>query len=228
MASKTIDALKQVSIFSLLTEKDLQEILSISVQKSYKKNEVVFHQGDPGSVLFVLISGVVKISLFDSKGKEIILKMLYEKSFFGEMSLLDGQFRSATVTAIEKSKALIIYPDNFTRLIKQKPHFVFEMLATLNRRLRKADEKIASLTFFDAYGKVAQVLLDLSEEKGKRDGDIISLDLDQSRHEMAKMAGITRETFTRILNEFQVRGCVKVDNKKLLILDSNILKRETL
>lgn len=221
-----IQTLKPLSIFSLLEEPDLEKISSVTTEKSYQKNEVIFHQGSRGSTLFVLKSGLVKISLIDSSGREAILRMISENDFFGEMSLLDGHFRSASITAVEESKAVLISREDFTCLIQQYPSIAFNMLASLSRRLRKTNEKIASLSFFDAYGKVARTLLDFIANQGERHGDQIILNLPFSRQEMANMTGISRETFARILNEFQVRGCLKTEGKKIVILDEAILKRE--
>ena len=154
MIPKT-ELLKQVPIFSGLSQTDLEEIVAIADKKSYGKNEGIFFQGDPGSFLFILVSGSAKISLIGPSGKEAILKMLYPNDFFGEMSLLDGQFRSATIVSLEKSEAIIISRKEFCGLIKKNPEFVLNILSIQNRNLRKATEKIASLSLFDAYGRVA-------------------------------------------------------------------------
>ncbi|MBI4384668.1 MAG: Crp/Fnr family transcriptional regulator [Nitrospinae bacterium] len=220
------NTLKQVSIFSSLREPHLAELCKIAREKSFPKNSVVFHQNDPGNVLFILKSGAVKISITDDRDKEVILRMIYENDFFGEMSLLDGHFRSATITAVEPSRALIIYREDFIRLIRENAAVVLEMLTVLSRRLRKTDEAIASLTFNDAYGKVARVLLGLMEEQGKRQGDEVVLNLALSRQDLANMAGISRETFIRVLNEFQLRGCLKAERKKIVVFDETVLKRE--
>ncbi len=215
-----LESLRQVPLFSSLTDPDLNEIILISCQKPYGKGDVIINQGDEGSLLFVLMSGAVKVSLIDSHGKEIIIRMLYKGNFFGEMSLLDGQKRSTTVTALEDTLALIIYRDQFNRLIQQKPHLALEILATINRRLRKATEKISSLKFLDAWGKVAEFLLNLQP---KVDGEKNTLAADgaisqtHSRNDMAKMVGISRETFARILNEFEKSRYIRFDNKEIII-----------
>jgi CRP-like cAMP-binding protein len=215
-----LESLRKVPLFSSLSIQDLNEIISISRQKTYVKGDVIINQGDEGSLLFVLLSGTVKISLLDSHGKEIIIRRLYKDNFFGEMSLLDGQKRSTTVTALEDTKALIIYRNEFNQLIKQKPHVVLEILATLNRRLRTATEKIASLKFLDAWGKVAEVLLNLySHIDGDKNnaGGIGRSNLIHSREDMAKIAGISRETFARTLNEFENSGYIRFENKDIII-----------
>lgn len=215
-----VESLRQVPLLSSLADQDLREIIHISRQKSYAKGDVIINQGDQGNLLFVLLSGSVKVSLIDSHGKEIIIRMLYKGNFFGEMSLLDGQIRSTTVTAIEDTEALVIYRDQFKRLIQQKPHVVLEILATLNRRLRTATEKISSLKFLDAWGKVAKVLLDLQPKvdvvKNSPIGGGVP-NLAYSREEMAKIAGISRETFTRIINELEDSGFIRFDNKDIIV-----------
>lgn len=223
-----IDTLRQVSIFHSMSEPHLKELARISVEKSYRANQVIFHQNDQGNILFILKTGAAKISVTDHEGKEVIFKMVYEKEFFGEMSLLDGFFRSATVTALKDSTALLIYRDAFIELIRENHSVVLDMLTVLCRRLRKTDEAITSLSFHDAYGKVAKVLLDLAESQGKHDRNTVVLDLNMSRTELSSMAGVARETFTRILNEFEIRGCLRMEKKRIVILDYAVLKRETL
>ncbi|MEE8484232.1 MAG: Crp/Fnr family transcriptional regulator, partial [Nitrospinota bacterium] len=153
-------ALRQIPLFASLDDVALKNLSKISSYKVYKKNEVIFHLGDEGSTLFILNSGSVKIFLNDDKGKEMILKILYKGDFFGEMSLLDGQFRSANVMSVEPSKALIIQREDFLRLIESNPEIALNTMISLSRRLRKIDEKVASLAFLDSYGKVARFLLD--------------------------------------------------------------------
>lgn len=221
-------ALRQIPLFSSLDDVVLKNLSKISNYKVYKKNEIIFHLGDEGSTLFILHSGSVKIFLNDDKGKEMILKILYEGDFFGEMSLLDGQFRSASVMAVEPSKAIIIQREDFIRLIKDNPEIALNTMVSLSRRLRKIDEKIASLAFFDSYGKVARLLLDFVEDSNeKADGKVV-VNSNLTRLQMASMAGTTRETLTRILGEFQIRGAVKVEGRKITILDDALLKREVM
>lgn len=118
MDSSKIENLKSVTLFSSLDEDDIKEIAFYCKKKSYRKNEVIFHQEDESNHLVILTAGQVKISLIDKNGKEAILKMVYQNDYFGEMSLLDGNFRSATITSIENSKALLISRDDFLKLLR--------------------------------------------------------------------------------------------------------------
>jgi len=221
-----IQSLKNIPIFSSLSKTHLEELSEIMLEKTYRKNQVIFDQGDPGSSLIVIKSGLVKISLVDSNNHEFIIKTFSVKDFFGEMSLLDGGSRSATATAVEDTQALIIFRENFISLIQKTPSMALGMLTELSNRLRTTTENISNLTFFDAYGKVAQCLLSLAEKLGEREEDGVSIQLTLSRQELANMSGLSRETFARILKEFQVRGCLKVQGKKIIILDEKVMRRE--
>jgi len=225
MANK-VELLRNIPIFSSLSEEHSEELASIAVEKAYRKNQVIFDQGDPGSSLIILKSGLVKISLVDSNDHEFIIKTLGENDFFGEMSLLDGGRRSASAIAVEDTRVLIVYRDDFVRLIKKNPSVALHLLTALTQRLRMTTDNITNLTFFDAYGKVARCLLDLAEKNGRKEAEGIVLDIKLSRQELANMAGLTRETFARILKEFQVRGCLKTRGKQIIILDKKVLTNE--
>lgn len=220
--------LKNVRLFSELYDEDIAKVADIAVEKSYKKGEVIFHEDDLGSTLFILKSGAVKISICGRNGREDILKIIYPGDYFGDMSMLDGKYRSATVTALEKTASLIMQREHFLTLINRHPHLAMNMLATMCRRLRNTDEKIASLRFADAYGKVARVLLDMAAEHGLREGERIIVKLNLSRQEFADLAGLTRETTARILAELRQNGCIKLEKRTVVILNEAVLRRELL
>ncbi|MFQ5717294.1 MAG: Crp/Fnr family transcriptional regulator [Nitrospinales bacterium] len=218
------DRLKQVSIFSSLENKYLEEISLITKKKTFHKNEVIFAQGDPGNTLFIMISGAVKVSLIDANGKETILNILYEHDFFGEMALLDGHLRSATATALEPVTALTIHREDFIGFIKKNPLTILSIIIDLCCRLRRTSEQVANLTFLTASGKVARVLLDLALDEGQQKNDSIVLNLRFGRQELANMVALSRETLTRVLYEFQTRGYLQVEGKKITIYNKEHLE----
>ena len=218
------ERLKQVSIFSSLGNQRLEEISAITSKKSFDKNEVVFSRGDSGNTLFIMISGAVKVSLIDANGKETILNILYEHDFFGEMALLDGHLRSATATALEPVTVLTIRREDFIRCIKENPLAVLHIILDLCCRLRKTSEQVASLTFLGGSGKVAKVLLDLALNEGQRKNGSVVLNLRFGRQELANMVALSRETLTRVLYEFQTRGYLQVEGKKITIYNKEHLE----
>lgn len=122
--------------------------------------------------------------------------------------------------------SLIVQREHFLLLINKHPNLVMNMLATMSRRLRKTDEKIASLRFADSYGKVAKVILDLAEEHGTRVDGMIVVDLNLNRQAFADHAGTTRETATRILNEFQRSDYIMISKRKITVMNESVLRRE--
>jgi CRP/FNR family cyclic AMP-dependent transcriptional regulator len=186
----------------------------------------IFHVEDPGNAMFILKDGLVKITIEDQNGREIILRMLYPTDFFGEMSLLDGMPRSATVTTQEPTDALVLYREHFLALIERSPKILLNMTAVLSRRLRKMNELIRSLAFYDVYGKVARVLLTLAAEKGRATEQGTVIDLRLTQQELAELAGMSRETMTRTLRDFQQAGCVRIESGIITILEVDMLRRE--
>ena len=169
--------------------------------------------------MFVIAEGKVKISRSSNDDKEVILAILNESDFFGEMSLLDGMVRSATVTAIEDSKLFIIQRSEFLDLIKKYPEVSIALLTELTKRLRGATMKIKALSLKDAEGKVATVLLQLADDVGKIRQGVVEIDHLPLQQELANMAGTSRETISRTLHSFAKKGWVQLDGSRLRITD---------
>jgi CRP-like cAMP-binding protein len=164
----------------------------------------------------------------DQNAREVILKLLYSGDFFGEMALLDGKHRSATVTAIDKVEALVIEREAFLRLLRKQSDLLMTMLLAVSRRLRQTDEKIRSLVFADAYGKFARTIMGLVHERGEKGDDGVYVDTPLSRQELAQLMGVTRQTLSRLLKEYQQSGVLKITKQRIHILDEARLQKEAL
>src|SRR5207253_6561150 len=155
--------------------------------------------------LYLIASGKVKISLSGEKGREIILSVLGPGEFFGEMSLLDGEPRSASVISQTQSQFYILNRDTFDDFVRRSPQTGLKILAEMSRRLRHADEVIGNLALLDVYGRVAHTLLELSRKEGVQREDGILIDNRPTQQEIAAMVGTSRETVSRALNDFARR-----------------------
>jgi CRP/FNR family transcriptional regulator, cyclic AMP receptor protein len=219
--------LRQAPLFAHLAEEELTALAKVSRRRTYKRNEVIIRADEPADAFFLLTSGSVKVSLRDRQWNEVILKILYPFSFFGEMAFLDEQRRSATVSAIEKSDTLSFAREDFTRFIQHSPEVILKMLVTMSQRLRQADQKIARLALTSASGRVAMALLELLADHGGRAvGGGIAIDLRLTRKELADLAGVARETLVRALAEFQRRGWVRLDRRAIVVLKQAMLRQE--
>jgi len=221
-----VDFLKKVPLFSELDEGELQQLAGVMREQHYKKHSTIVHVDDPGNALYILKSGLVKVTIEDQHGYEMILRILYPTDFFGDMSLLDGMPRSATVTTQEFSDVLTISRDHFLNIIEKSPKILLKMTSVVSQRLRKANELIHSLAFFDVYGKVARVLLNLATERGRVTEQGTVIDMRLTQQELAELAGMTRETMARTLREFQQAGCIRVESGVISILALDMLRRE--
>jgi CRP-like cAMP-binding protein len=214
-----IEFLSNVPIFSDLDEETLQKIAKSGVIQNYKKNSVILSEEETGSALFVIAEGKVKISRSSGDDKEVILAILNESDFFGEMSLLDGMSRSATVTSIDDSKLFIIQRTEFLELLRKYPDVSVALLTELTKRLRASSMKIKALSLKDAEGKVATVLLQLADDVGKIRHGVVEIDHLPYQQELANMAGTSRETISRTLHSFAKKGLVELDGSRLRIID---------
>jgi CRP/FNR family transcriptional regulator, cyclic AMP receptor protein len=217
--AENLDFLKYVPIFSELDESTLEQISKLGLRKSYTKDSVVLFEQETGSALFVIINGKVKVSRVSDDGKEVILTILGESDFFGEMAILDGLTRSANVTAMEDSELFIIQRTDFIDLLHSHPEVSIALLQELTQRLRSADMKIKSLSLKDAEGKVATVILQLADDVGKIKQGTVEIEKLPFQHDLANMAGTSRETISRTLHSFAKKGLVELDGSRLRILN---------
>ncbi|WP_273333918.1 Crp/Fnr family transcriptional regulator [Dictyoglomus turgidum] len=217
--------LKNVPLFEDFSDEELEKLLVISKEKTYPKDAVVFQKGDLGNFFFLICSGRVKVIIETEEGKEGILSILYPTEFFGEMSLLDGEPRSATVVALEETRVIIIERNDFLILLYKHPELALKILKTLSLRLRKANRQIETLMFLDAPGKVARLLIDIAQERGKKINNEILIDLEFTRQELGNLIGVSRETTTRILKSFEEDGILSIERNQVIIKDVWELKR---
>ena len=209
--------LQRVSIFANVDDRAIDALSGMIISKDYSKGSLVFGQEEPGDALFIIAKGRVKIVLYGESGKEITLSFFRKGDFFGEMSLLDDMPRSANVVTTEDSTLLILKRDDFKKHLVENPTTAVNVLAELSKRLRKADEIIGNLALLDVYGRVARVLIDLGEKDGEKVEDGMLIRKRPTQQDIASMVSTSRETVSRALNEFQKRGLLIMDGKKVIL-----------
>jgi len=213
-----IDILKEVPIFGDLSESDLQSVVVNMESQSYKKGRIILKEDSVGEHCYFLIRGRVKITRMSSDGREVILALLGPGDFFGEMSLLSGEARSANVVALEKTKAMTLNREDFLNTLELHPKVAIGLLRELAIRLQKSDEQIASLSLSDAERRIAITLLRIAEEQGTIHQGNVTIDPLPSQQDVANMAGTTRETVSRTYRLMEEDGYVQRKGRKLVIL----------
>ena len=211
-------SLKTVPFFAQLTERELELVRSLSTEKHYPKNAVVLTEGEMGDSLFMIRTGKVKVFIGDQEGKEMILKILGPGDFFGEMSMIDKQPRSASITTLESSVFLVLSHAAFEKCIEQVPRIATIVMRTLAQRVREADKKIGTLALMDVYGRVASTLLELAVvDNGK-----LMVGEKLSQQDLANMVGASREMVNRILKDLSERGFISVESKSITIINREL------
>jgi len=228
MPQEEINFLRNVPIFAELEEKDLLRVVKLGTSQKYKKGNIVVLEQESGAALFVIITGKVKVVRMDEDGREVILSMFGPGEFFGEMSLLDGLARSASVVATVKSELFMIHRRDFLELLNEFPTVTISLLAELAMRLRKADMQIKSLSLKDAEGRVASVMLMLADDVGIFRKGKVEIDDLPLQQDIANMAGTSRETVSRMIHLFIEGGEVQMKGNKLIIDDYEAFRKKYL
>ncbi len=215
----TVNFLKHIPIFSNLDENTLNLIIKLGVQKSFRKNTVVLLEHQTGSALYVIVRGKLKVSRSGEGSKEAILTILNQFDFFGEMSILNETGSSANVTALEDSDLFIIESNDFINLLNNHFEISLALMRELTRRIRAADMKIKSLGLNNAERKVAAVILELAGKTGIINQNRIEIKRIPVQHDLANMAGTSRETISRTLHNFAKRGLIELNGSKVTIIN---------
>jgi CRP/FNR family cyclic AMP-dependent transcriptional regulator len=211
--------LSRMPLFAGLSKSELQMVAQITERQHYVRHQVIIKSAERGKGFFLLTKGIVRVSVEGSRGKEVILGVLYPNDFFGEMALLDGLPRSATVTAMEESEVLVISRQDFLECIRKVPQVAAKMIVTLSLRLRRTDQQVGSLALLRAPRRVARTLLELAQAQGRPTQGGIAVDLRFTRQELAELAGVSRETFARLLTKFQQMGVLMIERRRVFIPD---------
>jgi CRP/FNR family transcriptional regulator, cyclic AMP receptor protein len=208
-----------VPLFKGAPERALEVAASVIQPRVYEPETVIFQEGDKGEALYILTEGMVKLSKVDLGGYEKTLTILQPPEFFGEMALLGNTTRSATAISLGRIHTYLLYADDFNKLIQTYPTVSLNLTTTLAQRLRGMDDEAQILSYKDAQGRVAFVLLRLYRsgviELGKDGFAIVKL----THQDLANLAGTSRETVTRALKVLETEGVIETKPKEIIITD---------
>jgi CRP/FNR family cyclic AMP-dependent transcriptional regulator len=205
--------LRNIPLFSGLDEVELEKLSKVSGRKRVERGASVVRAGESTDSLYILISGRAKVTNTDEEGREIILAWLGPGEFFGEMGMIDGSPRSANVVAAEACELLCLGKDALQRCMQDNFPVAMKLMKILVLRLREADRKIESLALLDVYGRVARLLLDMSEVVG---GNRV-VKKKMSKQDMAKMIGASREMVSKVMRDLELSGYIRYENDVLVI-----------
>ncbi len=219
-----IDSLSNIELFSSLSPAELEQVAGKMFVRSFKRNEVILHEWDSNEFMYIIVDGEVKVIQSTEDGKEIILALHRTGDFFGELSLIDGKTVPASVVATKHSTTAIISKNAFFSLIFNQPNVLRKLLFILCSRFRESLGTIQMLNFNNALQRIKMLFIMLSEKYGKEDRGLKVLDIKLTHQGIAEMAGMTRETVTRVIDKMQKDGDITVLKDKLIGLTTGFFE----
>lgn len=220
------ETLAGIPFFSGLDAASLESVGRGMRARRFRRGEVIFHQGDPGDALFIVMSGAIKIMLPSETGDEAILATLRPGDVFGELALLDGAPRSATAVALEATETLILPRDQFRELLATEPAIRDALLASIAAELRRLTNHVEELHFLDITGRLASRLARLAAESGTAEPDgTVRLKSPLTQGDLAAMIGCTRQSVNKLLGMFTDDGLIRLERDSIVVLDLDALTR---
>ena len=218
--------IQTVPLFSDLSKTSLKKITEKMVSRSYDKEKMILIEESAGETFFIISNGTVKITRMSDDGREVILAILGEGDFFGEMALLDGEGRSANVVALEDAEVLTLQRGDFLEILERFPKIAIHLLKELTTRIRHSDQQIESLSLSGAEQRIALVLIRLAEEMGKIKEGTVTIDSIPYQQDIANMAGTSRETVSRVYRMLEDKQYISRAGKTLKIKNFSTFIRQ--
>jgi CRP-like cAMP-binding protein len=208
-------ALASTALFGDVDADVADSVALASTTRSYRKGQILFFQGDPDDSVFVLLDGSIKVFVTSSEGDEMTLTTLRPPDSFGELAAIDGRPRSACAQALEPTTVVTFSRARFLDLLRAHPQLMERTLAAMASIVRRLTDQAADLVFLDLHGRVAKLLLTLAHPDGKDDD--LTLDLNMTQADLARMVGASRQSVNQILHEFQKRGYLELTGRKVIV-----------
>ena len=221
----TIALLRAVPVFSELGEDELARVAEVSVPRQFVAGEVVFREGDESSTCYVVRNGRARAVREHPDGRSITLANFGPGDIFGELAMFDDERRSATIETLEDTEAIAILGGDMRRLLSEHAEIAVKLLASLGRRLRETNERLARQSFQTVQSRVASVLMQLvagAQAEGAAQGDVL---ITSTQASLAQLAGSSRESASRFLAVLERAGIITQGRGKLVVHDPGALER---
>ncbi|NUR59104.1 MAG: Crp/Fnr family transcriptional regulator [Catenulispora sp.] len=221
------DVLRRTPLFATLDQDAAASLRASMTEIELARGELLFHEGDPGDSLYVVLRGKIKLGRTSGDGRENLVAVLGPGEMFGELSLFDPGPRSAGATALVDSTLLGLSSDELTPWLASRPDVARALLRAIARRLRRTNDSMSDLVFSDVPGRVAKALLDLSARFGTPAEDGIHVAHDMTQEELAQLVGASRETVNKALADFAGRGWLRLEARAVVLTNVERLSQRS-
>jgi CRP-like cAMP-binding protein len=219
--------LKRTALFGDLAMAERVALAAVLRRGDVPKDAYVFHAGDPGRSFFLVVAGLIRISI-TQHGREVVLAELGPGDYFGELSVIDGRPRSADAIAAVRSELLELPQEAFFRLLDANGAVARKLLIEICRRLREADKQISTLATVDAAGRIVRAILKLAETHARQEGEHIVFPRGPRQRDIAALAGTTRATTSRIIRQLTTQGLLSFSGQSLVVHEKQVVAQDNL
>lgn len=215
MQLDTLAGLKNIPFLADVPDDVLADLASSAIRKTFPKSAVIITEGDEAGPLFIILSGKVRVYLSNEDGKMVTLSEQKEGSYFGELSLLDDQPRSASVMTVEPCVCALIPRQAFHAWLKQHPDgAALALMRGLTKKIRILTENVRGLALSDVYGRLVRTLNDLAEE----DEEGLAIKDKVSHQDLANMVGSSREMVSKLMKDLSSGGYLSTEGRRIRLL----------
>jgi CRP-like cAMP-binding protein len=221
-----LDLFRKVPLFSGLSDPVLASIAQLAVRKRYEPRETIVQQSEDGGELFVIVEGHLKATSAGADGRDIALSIMGPGEVFGEISLLDGGPRSATVVSLDRCELVSIRREPFLRFLESSPKTAIELLRVLSLRVRKLTERSDDVAFLRVGERLAKRIAGLAQKYGQKQPDGgLRLRFKLSQQEIGELVSATRESANKQIKAWEQAGLLSQQNGYLIVHDVERLRQ---
>ncbi len=221
------ELLSKVSLFSSLGDKELDLLLQATTTKRLKAKEVLCRKGDPGNQLYGVLSGALKVATTGTDGKDVMFGLMGPGEVIGEIALLDGEERSATVTAVEPTELLTLHRRELIPFLETNPRAAIGLAGVLAARVRQLSDRAEDRQTMPLPARIAKRLLALSEQYGKHPIVGGPVEVRMPQQDLADMVGTTRESVNKQLRAWEEEGIVELGRGRVVLKNPEALEAVT-
>ncbi|MCP4417873.1 MAG: Crp/Fnr family transcriptional regulator [Chloroflexi bacterium] len=226
-AMKTIRFLKEIPLFQELSTQQLQAISQDVQPRHFGRGDIIFREGDPGQVLYLVLSGHVRIYVNGLDGSETSVILFGRPGdIFGELAVIDGLPRSATAVSLDKTTLYTISRESFRQHMLRYPQLALNFMKELTHRVRYNTRQMDSLATLPVSQRLARKLLELAQDYGRIETDSVIIDMTMTQTNLASLIGATRESTNKCMNDFRERRLIWFEYGRITILDADALRAE--
>lgn len=208
-------ALRTFPLFQGLSDDTLTAVAHSAVMRRIPRGQSVMHAGDRTDFVYFVLTGSLKVVVSDEDGREVILSILGQGELFGEMGMFGEHPRSASVIAVTPADLVMIAKHDFRHILHDNFEVAWRIMCNLADRLRNADRKIESLALMDVYGRVARLLLEMSEDVNGAAVVVKKI----TKQDIAKMIGASREMVSRVMKDLSTQGLIEETDHGIVLRD---------